>query len=550
MTPATNVNAAAGVYTYTTDLSQRIKAASTSIGCIVGAAPKGPVLTPTFVTTFTEYKNKFGVNNGKNGFSSQSAEPFLEESTQLYMIRVVNGARTAGAYLTVDDPNAPDPVLSLNNFDDGTNQPQGIIEPETNVGFNPSTPGVNNILGAFHAIDPGTWNNEYSIFVKPANPKGVSIRGAGHDVKHFWVEIYKNYTGSSFQSPEERHLVTRHFETDENGDQLYIEDVINNKSNIVRYIDNTYCSEVDMIDSASEQLDGGTNGIAPTDDQIAEAWELIDDPDELDVNILINNGYDSHIVHIAMDTVSKQRNDCISVLDAPKSCTTVADLVNYRRNTLNLNSSESALYASRAIATDTNTGKKVTIPMSALAASAMALTDRTRGLWFAPAGISRGKLRIEGTTEHFGPEEREILEQNQINCVRKIPSIGYCLWDQQTLQAEASAFQSIAVVRLVKFVLKSTSISAINSVFDPNDEFLWRKLVGMAEKFVKPIKQGRGLNDYSILCNSDTNKPETIANGDVIVYLILEPTIHAKRIHIMFNINKTGSTATDLSAAA
>lgn len=547
MTPATNVNAAAGVYTYTTDLSQRIQAASTSIACIVGAAPKGPVLTPTLVTTFTEYKAKFGINNGKNGFSSQSAEPFLDEATQLYMIRVVNGALTAGAYLTVDDVNAPDPVISLNNFDDGTNQPKGIENPEKNIGFNPATPGVNNILGAFHAVDPGTWNNAYSIFVKPANPKGVAIRGAGHDVKHFWVEIYKDYTGSPFQSPEERHLVTRHLETDENGDQLYIEDVINKKSNIVRYIDNTYCAEVDMIESTSESLAGGTNGIAPTDDQIALAWELIDDPEELDVNILINNGYDSHIVHRAMDTVSKQRSDCVALLDAPRTATTVADLVNYRRNTLNLNSSDSALYASRAIVTDVNSGKTIYVPLSALAASAMALTDRSRGLWFAAAGISRGKLRVEGMADHFGPEEREILSLNQINCVRKVPSIGYCLWDQQTLQAEASAFQSIAVVRLVKFVLKSTSISAINSVFDPNDEFLWRSLVGMAEKFVQPIKQGRGLNSYSILCNSQTNSAETIANGDVIVYLILEPTIHAKRIHIMFNINKTGSTATDLS---
>lgn len=548
MTPATNVNAAAGVYTYSTDLSQRIQAASTSIGCMVGAAPKGPVMTPTRVTDFDEYKAKFGVNNGKNGFSSQSAEPFLEEAN-LYMIRVVNGALTAGAYLTVDDANAPDPILSLNNFDDGSNQPLGIEDPEKKLGFNPATPGVNNILGAFHFVDPGSWNNEYSIFVKPANPKGVAIRGAGHNVKHFWVEIFHNYTGGSFEQPVERHLVTRHYETDETGNQLYIVDVLKN-SKLVRFVDNTYCEEIDMVNSAFEQIDGGSNGIAPTEDQIALAWELIDDPDELDVNILINNGYDTHVVHRAMDMVAKQRRDCISLLDAPKSCKTVADLVNYRRNTLNLNSSDSALYASRAIVTDSNTGKTMHVPLSALAASAMAYTDSVRGLWFAAAGINRGKLRVEGMVDHFGPEEREILEQNQINCVRKVPSIGYCIWDQQTLQAEASAFQSIAVVRLVKFVLKSTSIAAVNSVFDPNDEFLWRQLVGMADKFVKPIKQGRGLNSYSILCNSKTNTPETIANGDVIVYLILEPTIAAKRIHIMFNINKTGSTATALDNAA
>ena len=551
MTPATNVNAASGVYTHTTDLSQRISAASTSIGCIVGAAPKGPVMIPTLVTDYAEYKSKFGVNNGKNGYSSQSAKPFLNESNRMYMIRVVNGALTAGAYLTVDDPNAPDPVLSLNNFDDGvSNQPKGMLEPEKNLGFKATTPGVNNILGAFYVIDPGVWNNDVSIFVKPANPKGVPIRGRGHDTSHFYVEIYMNYTGSQFQQPVERFLVTRHDETDGNGKQLYIEDVINTKSNIVRYVDNKFCAEVEMIAYAQEHLDGGTDGSKPTDAQIIEAWNLIDDPEELDVNVMINNGYANVHVHRAMNTVAAQRGDALAILDMPEDMEDTADAVNYRRNLLNLNSDHCALYSSRVIVTDEDSGKRMTVPCSGYIAGAYAFTDKNRGTWFAPAGLNRGLLKVEGVTRTYDQGERDAFTDNQINSIRKIPGYGYAIWDEQTLEPEANAFQRVSVKRLVMFILKSASISAIHNVFDPNDTFLWTRLRSMVENFIKPIKRGRGVYDYSVRCDDKTNTYETIANGDVIVHIIVDPVISVRRIHIAFNINKTGSRATDLSAAA
>ena len=105
------VHPSAGVYTSETDLSQRIRAVSSSIGAIVGAAQKGPVGQRIEVFDDVDYKAIFGLPDAKKyGFMSYSAVQFLQSSTRLFVTRLVNGALTAGGYVTVDDPNAPQPL--------------------------------------------------------------------------------------------------------------------------------------------------------------------------------------------------------------------------------------------------------------------------------------------------------------------------------------------------------------------------------------------------------------------------------------------------------
>lgn len=543
--PANNVHAAPGVYTNTKDLSTRTAAASTSIVATVGAAPRGPVLLPTLITDHAEYEKMFGAGiPRKHGFMSQTADPILDETSRLYIIRVVNGALHAGAFWTVDDPNAPDPKLQLTNFDDNSNTPLGKVDPNSEIAFGITTPGAGLILGAFYAANPGAWNNTLSIRIRPSNPQGVPIRGNGHNPLHFIVEVFVDYKGGRFEQPVEKFVCARHDETTEDGNQMFIEDVINEGSNLIRFKNNEFCPEFEIVNDAQEDLQGAHDGSLPTNDQISKAWEMFENTDRYDVNILVNGGYTHHDVQRKIHEIAMARGDAFAVLDMPKDKQKTADAMAYKTNVLNIDSSYAGIYSPDVLVTDTKTGKRMYVPVSGYIAGAMALTDNSRGVWFAPAGIERGRLRVEGLREHYNQGHRDALSTVQVNAIRNIPGQGRVIWDQQTTQRKPSALQWVNVRRLINFVLKSTSITAQYSLFDPNDQFLRSQIRAQIVDFLEPIRLARGLYEYKVICDESNNTPETIANGDVIVDMYLDPVISVKRVHVVFNINPTGSRAT------
>lgn len=545
-----NAHPSAGVYTNTIDLSQRIAAVSSSIGAVVGGSPKGPVMTPTLVTDHVEFESYFGKGDPSYGYMYYAADPFLTYSNRMYAVRVVNQALTAGAYLTVDDPQAASPTFALTNFDAGAgdNTPLGKDDPLTNLGFSISDPGVQNILGYFVAIDPGKWNDRISVGIKPAAPKGVPVTNPpanGHDPMKFIVEVYLDYKGGIHEQPAEIFTVTRHEEVDELNKQLFIEDVINSGSNLIRFKNNALAEDIPVYSAAFETFSGGDDGIAPTNDMIIQAWALLEDTDRYDINILINAGYASPDIQREMDRVATQRGDAIAVLDLPSSKQKTADAIAYKVNELNLDSSFSAIYGSDVLIYDTVTSRKIYVPLSGYVAASIAFTDSNRGLWFAPAGISRGKLAVLGVREHYNQGARDAFDENQINPVRKITGQGYVIWGQLTTQRRTTSLQNVNVRRLTNFILKSTSIAAKYKVFDPNDDFTRAELRNMVERFLEPIKRGRGIYEYKVNCDSKNNPNFIIANGDLVLDMYYDPTIAVKRVHIVFNINPTGSTATE-----
>lgn len=542
--PATSVFPSAGVYTNEIDLSQRVRAVSTSIGAIIGAAPKGPVGQRVLITDEEELRATFGRGNAKKyGYMLFCAEPFLNQSSQLYVTRLVNGALTAGAYLTVDNPSAPQPTLSLTNFDDGSNNPLGVEDPINNLGFDPADPAVANTMMYIVAANPGQWNNLISVRVRPSNPKGLPV-GQGHDVNHFYIDVYYDYSGPN-DNPVESFFVSRSHELDGTGRQMFVEDAINNFSAYIRVKNNSLCPIIGVYEEIFEFLDGGTDGDAITADMVAEAWDLYDDPETLDVNILISSGYDNPVVHRKMDQVARLRADAIAILNVPDSEYEVSRAVNYKRNTLNLNSSYSAMYAPYIQIRDTSNNRKIFIPPSGHVAAAYAFTDSNRAVWFAPAGLSRGQVRVLGIRKKYNQGMRDALDAAQINAIRFFPGRGYVIWGQETCQSHASAFSNVNVRRLINFIKKAIATAAVVGVFDPNDAFLRLQLQRLAEDFLKPIKNGRGLYDFDVVCDERNNKSDTIANGDVILDVYADPVIPAKRIHLTAFVNPTGSRFTE-----
>lgn len=549
-----NSHSSAGSYVSEKDLSQRIANASTSIGVIVGASNQGPVMERTLITSVPQFLSIFGKPDPRYSYMHYCALAYLSQSKKLYVTRVLQAdALTAGAFLTVDDLSASTPRLQLTNFDlPGSNIPVGKFDPFNTITFDPLQAGIDRVLLFVCASNPGVWNNSLYVRVRPATARGVATPD---DPYLFYLEVFLNYT-SSRQQPDESFLVSRDMRLDGFGRQMNVEEVVNNFSTLIRVRNNPWgAQKVKVLAEANEFLDGATNGATlasgtpKTEAAVCAGWELYRDPEQLDVNILINGGYSSPAVQNRMTDIAASRMDCIAVLDVPPTEQELTKALVYRRDTLNLDSSYAALYSPDVKILDVYNDRALFVPPSGHVASAYAYTDEHAETWFAPAGVERGNLDVLGLRHVYGLDARDMMTDAQINTIRYIPKLGYKIWGADTLQVMASALSNVNVRRLLNFVEKSVSIAALWSVFNPNTDALRNRLTEMTDRFLLPIKGGQGLYWSKSVCDDTNNPAEVIAAGDVILDVYLDPVIPAKRIHLNATVAKTGAASFRESAS-
>lgn len=521
-------NSSAGVYVREIDASQVVSPASTSVGVIVGDSNRGPVNQRTLVTSVQKFINQFGQPDASLGFMHHSAIAFLNEADRLYVTRPDTGALTGGATLYLG-------TTSLNVTDAWEAGELRPFEREFDI----------DDLFHIFAVNPGEWNQDLTVRIYPNTQLNDGT---------FYVDVFEGNVGSV---PTEQFLVSMDWRKDGYGVQLNVQENINRRSSLIRVVLNEnqrdYAANPTrrFIQAVNQvKLAGGTNGPAATTGQLMQAWELYRDPEQINVNILIGGGLVAPAVQQRMDEICRDRMDCMAILDMPSMSQEVQQAIDHRRLNLGINSSYSALYSCDLMVLDTYSNRRLYVPPSGYVAAAYARTDREFATWFAPAGLVRGNLRVLGTRHKYNQGDRDALVESQINPIRVIEGIGISIWGADTLQTMSSALSNVNVRRLMLYIEKSISSAVIYNVFDPNDEILRNKLVEIATRFLKPIKDGRGLHNFTVVCDMTNNGDDTIAAGDLNLDISLDPVLPAKRILINATINKTGSRFTATTADA
>lgn len=544
-------NTSAGVYTSRTDLSTGVtNLAPTVVGCC-GMARKGPINARVPVRTPEAIREIFGLRDPKYGMGLYTAEPITMQTYGFHYVRLVNKAKYAVVVLTVDDPTAPVPIMRLTPYVvDG--KPEGVEDLGV-LGFTPDGFMNSNVLGYFRMENPGDWNNQMAMSIGPANPLGLDPVADQHlyDAREFKLNIFENYTAAS--NPVESHKCTYVSKVDEFSVQMDVSDKTKDSANI-RFIKNEYFShpEIKFLTSDFVYFQGGSDGEKVTEDQAAAAYlKYFGDPEEFRVTLLVPGTQESFILHRAMQQAASGHINCHVVGSIPTEHQSTNKAIRYRKNILNVNQPNISLYSPDVKIFDEDTGRTFFVPCTGHVAAAYALTDNERGQWFAPAGIRASRfLKILGTKTKYDDDDRQSLAREQINYIRKLPrNMGYAIWEAFTLYNRNSAFQQVPIQRMVSHILEACSISSRIGLFDPNDQVLRDRLTGMIEDFLEDIKLRRGLRGgdsqgYVVVCNENNNTNQTIANGDLIIDLVLDPTRTTRRLIYRFNINPKGSRVT------
>lgn len=519
-----NVHNSAGVYVSERDFSQVPTQATTSIAAIIGESHQGPVGVPTLITSESEYISVFGKPDATIGFMGHSSVAFLAEGDRIYVVRVAPHALYGGCTIAWDgnfNVSAP--------FDSGVATPDDIF-------VNPAD------LFSIYAVNQGDWNSRLYVRVYPDTKFGNGF---------FYLEVYT--AGASQAAEKWRCHLT--YVVDGFGVQLNVEEQINRKSSYIRIVQNhqnaTLLSNpakqlINTFDAGGSaatvgiQLVGGADGARPNHYDFMDALQLFADPEVIDINMLINGGITDPDYQRAMDALCQDRMDCIAILDMPSDVQGVQDALSYRRLDLHIDSSYSAIYSCDLYVADQYNDIRLFVPPSGFVAACYARTDRDYELWFAPAGMTRGDLKVAGLRFKYDQGKRDALYESQVNAIRLIEGSGIKIWGADTLQIIASSLSNMSVRRLMIFIEKSMENVLLYSVFDPNDRQLRSRLEDAGNRLLRPIKNARGLYNYGVVCDESNNSNESIANGDLYIDFWLDPVLPVKRVQFTAIINKTG----------
>jgi len=186
-------------------------------------------------------------------------------------------------------------------------------------------------------------------------------------------------------------------------------------------------------------------------------------------------------------------------------------------------------------------GGVVEVAASGAIAGLYARTDRTRGVWKAPAGLAAGLAGTLGPSISVTAAENGRLTGEGVNVIRALPGAGTVSWGARTLRGSdrpADDSRYVPVRRMALFLEESLSRGTRWAVFEPNDEPLWAQLrasVGafLDDLFRRGAFQGATPREaYFVRCGRMTMTAQDLARGIVNIEVGFAPVRPAEFVVI------------------
>ena len=253
---------------------------------------------------------------------------------------------------------------------------------------------------------------------------------------------------------------------------------------------------------------------------------------------LLNDTHTSQVTNIISNTIA--RGDSMYVMDLGAYGTTVtgATVQAQTRDT-----SYAASYFPWVRIIDPATGKQVWVPASTVIPGVYAFNDKVSAPWFAPAGINRGGLSTVLQAElKLTQGNRDTLYSNNINPIATLPKQGVVVYGQKTLQKSQSALDRVNVRRLMIELKSYIRQIADTIVFEQNTTVTRNNFLARVNPYLESVQQRQGLYAFKVVMDESNNTPDVIDRNQLIGQIYIQPTRTAEFIYLDFNILPTGAT--------
>lgn len=551
---------------------------------IIGPTPLGPVETPTVVTSYSDYKNKFGSTFISGSlvytyFTSIAAFNYFNNGGEsLLVARVVSGTFSS-AFTSASAAVSPTPngsgILNLNNSESIvlSTISQGTI---MNSSCSLDASGSLNASGSQNNIRWQIANNDtasgtFSLIIREGddntnNPITLET----------WTNLSMDPTAPNYVSRIIGNQVKAYNSADNqitvNGDfpnaskYVYVSAV---KTPTPLYFDNTgiaksqYTASIPVNASgsfagASGNLFGAgatyynnivlnsTNVQGLLSSSYDNMINLLANTDDYKFNVLMTPGLFANAAALGSSQVTTiinntmNRGDNIYVADLVPYSSSITEVINASNAK---NTSYAASYWPWVQTVDPDSALLVWVPASTLIGGVFAYNDSVSEPWFAPAGINRGGLSSAVRAEKkLSQANRDTLYTNKVNPIATFPGTGVVVYGQKTLQTKASALDRVNVRRLLISLKSYIGQVANNLVFEQNTIATRTSFLNQVNPYLESVQQRQGLYAFKVIMDSSNNTPDVIDRNQLVGQIYIQPTKTAEFIYLNFNILPTGAT--------
>jgi len=561
-----------GVQVQEIDATNVVPAVSTSIGGFAGSFNWGPVDEIVTVSSENELAAKFGAPDDSTAKHFLVAASFLKYGNALKVVRVATGHENAtsdgSGQLIKNDEDYDNSSLSVGSW---IAKHPGVLGNSIKVGL--VTASVSNFSTIqYLTSSDGTKYLYSSIFDSiPGTSEYASNLGktsAADEVHVVVIDEDGAISGEVGTVLESFGYLSQASDAKKSdGSSNYYKDVINQQSAYVYWAahdtnltdagetvsaNTTFVTSTTALESS---LSGGSDDNTPTTGEIALGFDLLEDSETEDVNLLFAapdaNGEEA----IAEDLISiaSSRKDCMAFVSPPiedtvGSSTPAADVKAFADG---LTSSSYASCDSTALYVyDKYNDVYRWIGAAGHQAGLCANTDNVADAWFSPAGVNRGQL-LGVTKLAFNPKkaDRDTLYKARVNPIVSLPGQGTILFGDKTLLSRPSSFDRINVRRLFITLEKAISTAAKAQLFEFNDEFTRAQFRNLVEPFLRDVKGRRGLTDFLVVCDNTNNTQAVIDGNKFVADIFVKPARSINFISLSFVATRSGVEFSEISGS-
>ena len=273
------------------------------------------------------------------------------------------------------------------------------------------------------------------------------------------------------------------------------------------------------------------------------------DSEDTPVTIAAVPGVTQQNVQNALMTLAESTQNFLAVVSPPVGFGSAQQAIDWSNGTGTgrtsaINNSYAAVYWPWVKQFDAYTGADRWYDPSIYAIGQMCFTDEVADPWFAPAGITRGRLTKPTDVEvKLNQGDRDALygPGNIVNPITKFNTDGIVIYGQRTAQRAATALDRVNVRRMMVFLRRMVLQSTRRFVFEPNDPVTWESIRAVLNPALADIQQRRGITAFQVVCDSTTNTPLRVDRNELWCKIIIKPTKTAEML--IFELNLTNQSA-------
>jgi len=542
---------------------------------IIGPTVKGQVNIPTIVSSYSEYQNMYGdvFTSGSQTYTfltSVAAYRYFEQGgTSLLVTRVASGSAVAGNWTAATSSISGS--FTIETLSEGTIMNSTGSETTNNLLVNGTADNIrwevtspNSSSGTFNLLVrqgndtskyPSVLETWYNLSLDPFSPNyverviGNQVENLKEDGGEYYLELTGSFPNKSkyirIKSVEK--LTPNYLDTNGNVSNPVYTDYI--PTAISGGFGGAVGSNIPSGQAANyyENINGSnTQGLVVAGGTVVdytEAINLLSNKDAYQFKYIVAPGLNKlqHSNTVSqLTTMVQERGDTMAVIDTVPYGSNITNVVS---NASSIDTSFAATYWPWAQTVDNQTGQPVWVPASTLIPAAYTFSDNASYPWFAPAGVTRGRMSYVTRVErNLTQGNRDDLYVKNVNPLATFPQQGVVIFGQKTLQKQPNALDRVNVRRLLVELINNIGAIANTLVFEQNTQATRNDFLSQVNPYLSSVQQREGVYEFRVVMDDSNNTPQTIDNNQLIGQIWIKPTRTAEFIALDFNILPTSAT--------